>query len=332
MQKSKIKTLLIYQILAKYSDERHPLNTTEIIEKLAEYDIPCERKSIYADVKALNAVGYDVCTTYFPKKGFFLGQRQFELPEVRLLIDAVQSAGFITPGKTESLVKKLETLVSVEQARSMVGQVYCQNDNKCDNEEIYYVIDNLHEAITKRMMVKFVYRRRNIDKENHKNYTQKTFRVSPYALIWKDDHYYLVCNNAKYDNLMNLRLDRMRKIELLDRPARPMWEVSEYYRRFDVADYASKMFNMFTGETASVRLRCDVELREEMMDRFGASIPLEAVDGEHFETVIQAAISDGLVSWLMQYGNKVRILSPSFLADMVRQRALEILKVYKNNR
>lgn len=328
MQKSKLKTLLIYDILNKYSDENHPLSTTDMIRRLADYGVQCERKSIYADVKALNEAGYDVCTASYPKRGFFIGSRPFELPEVRLLIDAVTSAGFITPGKTENLVHKLESLVSVEQAKGLVSQVYCKSENKCKNEEIYYVIDNLHEAIVRRKKVKFVYRRRSIDQERKKKYSTKVFRVSPYALIWKEDHYYLVCNNEKYDNLMNLRLDRIRRVELLEQPARPVWEVSEYTNRFDAADYSAKMFNMFSGETASVVLQCDLELLEEILDRFGSSIALKAVDGAHFETTVQAAVSDGFVSWLMQYGDKIRVIEPAHLAEKLQQRAKQILSLY----
>ena len=245
--------------------------------------ISCERKSIYADIKTLNSIGFDIVSSMSPRRGFFIASRTFELPQVRLLIDAVTSAGFITPDKTRDLVAKLEGLVSKNEAAELVSQVYIDSNTKCDNEEIYYIIDALHDAILNRNKVKFLYKRRNIDKANRKSYTQKTFKVSPYALIWKDDHYYLVCNNEKYDNLMNLRLDRIRKIEQLDEPERDISEVSEYTHGIDVSDYVSKMFNMFSGEPDKVRLLCHLDLREEIMDRFGARIPLIAVDSNHFE-------------------------------------------------
>lgn len=169
---------------------------------------------------------------------------------------------------------------------------------------------------------------RNIDKANKKSYTEKTFTVSPYALIWKNDHYYLACNNEKYNNLMNLRLDRIRKIELTDEDARPVGEVSEYDDVFDVADYTSKMFNMFSGESASVKLLCDLDLREEIMDRFGAKVPLTAVDNDHFETTINAALSDGLISWVMEFGDKLKVLEPQELSEKVKEKALKIAAMY----
>ena len=328
MASSKIKTLLIFKYLTEYSDENNPLSTTELIKLLEQDGITCERKSIYADIKTLNMVGFDILTAMSPKRGFFLASRTFELAQVRLLIDAVTSAGFITPNKTRDLVTKLEGLVSKNEANELVSQVYVDSNAKCDNEEIYYVIDALHDAIIEHRKVKFKYKRRNIDKENKKSYTEKVFKVSPYALIWKDDHYYLVCNNEKYDNLMNLRLDRMRKIEKLYERTRSISEVSEYSDFIDVADYTSKMFNMFSGTTGEVELECHLDIREEIMDRFGSKIPLVAVDSNHFKTTINAAVSDGLVSWIMNFGNKIKVLSPQSLADAVKERAQCIIECY----
>lgn len=328
MASSKVKTLLIFKYLNEFSDEDNPLSTTELIAMLAENGIKCERKSIYSDVATLNDLGFDIVSTTQPKRGFFMASRRFELPQVRLLIDAVASAGFITPNKTSDLVEKLESLVSVNQAKELVSQVYIDSNTKCDNEEIYYVIDALHEAIVNKKKVNFTYKRRNIDIENKRSFTEKKFEVSPYALIWKDDHYYLVCNNAKYDNLMNLRLDRIRHINLIDEDVRPVSEVSEYKDNFDVADYTSKMFSMFSGETGKVVLLCSIDIREEIMDRFGAKIPLIAKENNMFETTIEAAISDGFISWVMSFGSKVKVVEPKNLADAIKQKAQTIYEMY----
>lgn len=328
MASSKIKTLLIFRILNELSDEDNPLSTTDIINELSKKGIKCERKSIYSDIETLNSLGFDIISTLQPKRGFFMASREFELPEVRLLIDAVSSAGFITPNKTNALVNKLESLVSVNQARELVSQVYLDSKSKCDNEDIYYVIDALHDAIVNKTKVKFTYKRRNIDIENRKSFTEKDFTVSPYALIWKDDHYYLVCNNEKYDNLMNLRLDRIKHVVLINEAVRPVNEVSEYEEHFDVSDYSSKMFNMFSGSTGEVTLLCNLELREEIMDRFGASIPLIAKENNKFETTINAAISEGLISWVMNFGDKIKVVEPKSLADAIKKRAEIIYNLY----
>ena len=176
--------------------------------------------------------------------------------------------------------------------------------------------------------VKFIYSRRNIDIEHKKSYTEKTFTVSPYALLWKEDHYYLVCNNDKYDNVMNLRLDRMKKLCILDEISRPVNEVTEYEKTFDVADYSSKMFNMFSGSADKVRIVCELELREQIMDRFGAKVPLTARDSKHFETTVEAAVSDGFITWIMGFGNKIKVLEPESLAKQIKEKALLIANQY----
>ncbi len=330
MASSKVKTLLIYKYLNEYSDELHPLSAGDLILLLNKEGIQCERKSIYADIQTLNKIGFNIITAVTPKRGYFMATRQFELPQVRLLIDAVSSAAFITPKKTDDLIKKLETLVSKNQADQLVSQVYIDSNAKCDNEEIYYVIDKLHDAIINKYKVSFQYRKRNIDFKNKKSYTTKQFKVSPYALIWKDDNYYLVCNNEKYDNLMNLRLDRIRKICPVEEDARPLCDVSEYDEVFDSSDYTSKMFNMFSGDNTQVTLICDLNIREEIMDRFGTKIPLTAVDSGHFETTFNAALSDGLVSWIMNFGNKIKVKQPSYLEDMIVDKANQILNLYND--
>ncbi len=332
MQNNRLRILIIYQLLEKYSDEENPLSTTELVEMLEERGIKCERKSIYADIEALNEFGCDIMSMKTPKRGFFIASRKFETPEVMLLIDAVKSAGFITPKKTNSLVEKLKTLISDGQADAMESQVYVDTQSsKCDNEEIYIIIDRLHNAIMQKKKVKFIYRRRSIDMMNLKKHTEKTFIVSPYALIWKNDHYYLICNYPKYDNLMNLRIDRMKRLELLEKPARPLREVSSYIDEFDTQDYSSKMFNMFSGDECEVTLKCKLHLQEEMLDRFGSSIPLTAVDINHFETMVSATLSDGLVSWIMQYGPDIEVIAPQELIDMIKTKSNSILKVYQTD-
>lgn len=325
-----LRPLLVYRYLMQHSDEEHPVTTTAIIDMLEKQGISCNRKTVYSYIDALNEVGCDIMLSKDGKcRGYFIASREFELPEVMLLVDAVSSAGFITPKKTLSLIEKLKSLVSEEQANSMVSQVYVDSrSTKCSNEEIYIIIDHLHDAIMRRKKVRFTYRRRSIDVYNKKKHTEKSFTVSPYALIWKDDHYYLVCNNDKYDNLMNLRIDRMKGLVILKEDYRHFSEVSPYKNKFDTRDYSSKMFNMFSGEVCDVRLKCSLNLQEEMLDRFGASIPLTASDPTHFETVVRAAVSDGLVSWIMQYGDDIEVMSPPKLIEMIKNKADSIINVY----
>ena len=199
---SKLKILYIVDILRKFSDEENPINAKEICDRLADYGIKAERKAIYDDIDNLIYYGYDIIKTHSPRTGYFLASREFELPEIYLLTDAVQSADFITPKKTRELVAKLEGMMSKEQARARENSIYIEYKNKCDNEEIYLSIDTLRQAIQMGKKVSLKYRTRQIDESRKITVNEREFILSPYALIWMEDHYYLVCNNEKYNNLM----------------------------------------------------------------------------------------------------------------------------------
>ena len=196
VQKSKLKLLYIVDILRKKTDENHYLAATEICDELSQLDIPAERKSIYNDIDILREYGFDIIHTGSKNRGgYFLGAREFELAELRLLSDAVQAANFISQKKTTQLVQKIESFASEKQAKILHSQVYVDNRPKCKNEEIYYTISLLDEAISAKVKVNFTYTKRRITEEFKTAKEEKSFTVSPYTLIWSDDHYYLVCNN-----------------------------------------------------------------------------------------------------------------------------------------
>ena len=283
VQKSKLKLLYIVDILRKKTDENHYLAATEICDELSQLDIPAERKSIYNDIDILREYGFDIIHTGSKNRGgYFLGAREFELAELRLLSDAVQAANFISQKKTNQLVQKIESFASEKQAKILHSQVYVDNRPKCKNEEIYYTISLLDEAITAKVKVNFTYTRRRITEEFKTAKEEKSFTVSPYALIWSDDHYYLVCNNEKYDNLMHLRIDKIKHLEKTSLPARHFSEVSDYKNYFDSADYASKLFNMYSGEPKPVEFICNNDTLEPMLDRFGENVKIQKYDDEHF--------------------------------------------------
>ncbi len=328
---TKLKLLYIKDFLEKNSDEENPVSTEQIIEMLSEKGIKSERKSVYSDVKALKDYGVDISAARYPKNGYSILSRDFELPELRLLIDAVQAANFITQKKSKELIKKIGTLCSANQRKLIEGQVYIDNRVKCTNEEIYYNIDILNRAIQKNRQVSFIYQKRTIedDQENY-SVSEKEFCVSPYALIWSNDHYYLVANNEKYDNLMHTRIDRMKKVEITDKKARDFSEVSPYKRFFDSADYSGKIFNMFSGDTQRLELCCDNSIIEEILDRFGSEATLRKSSKEgHFNLAAKCVVSEGLISWIMQFGPKVEVVSPKKLRDDVRNRADEIVRLYR---
>ena len=329
VQKSKLKLLYIVDILKKKTDENHYLAATEICDELSQLDIPAERKSIYNDIDILREYGFDIIHTGSKNRGgYFLGAREFELAELRLLSDAVQAANFISQKKTTQLVQKIESFASEKQAKILHSQVYVDNRPKCKNEEIYYTISLLDEAISAKVKVNFTYTKRRITEEFKTAKEEKSFTVSPYALIWSDDHYYLVCNNEKYDNLMHLRIDKIKHLEKTSLPARHFSEVSDYKNYFDSADYASKLFNMYSGEPKPVEFICKNDTLEPMLDRFGENVKIQKYDDEHFVLRTNVASSEGLVAWIVQFGGRVKVKSPNDLIYSVKQKAAEILEIY----
>ncbi len=329
VQKSKLKLLYLADILKQKTDEDHYIAATEICEELAKSDIPAERKSIYKDIDILREYGFDIIHTGSKNRGgYFLGAREFELAEIRLLSDAVQAANFISQKKTNQLVEKIESFASENQAKILHSQVYVDNRPKCNNEEIYYTISLLDEAISDGVKVSFTYTRRKITDEFKTAKEDKIFTVSPYALIWSDDHYYLVCNNEKYNNLMHLRIDKIKKLQKTKKPARHFSEVSDYRNNFDSADYATKLFNMYSGEPKPIELICENEILEVILDRFGENVKIQKYDEKHFLLKTNAAVSDGLTKWVVQFGGKIKVKSPNDLIYEVKKKAEEILKNY----
>lgn len=328
--KQKLKIIAVLDILNKYTDENHPLDAINICDILRdEYDIEAERKSIYDDISILLEYGYDILKTKTPKRGYFIAYRDFDTPEISLLIDAVESADFITAKKTKELVSKLESLTSKWQAEEINKRVYIENSNKCANEEIYYTIDKINTAIKDSKRITLNYIKRQLGENNRIIERSRELEVSPYALIWENDHYYLIGNIDKYDNLIHMRIDRMKSVQVLDKPYRHFSRVSEYKTFFDTADYVRKSFNMFGGELKTIELKCKNDLLEQVIDRFGDKLYLRPAEFDCFTFCTKANISSGLISWLLQFGGDIEAVSPRELRESVIERLKSINKTYK---
>ncbi len=325
--RQKLKPLYVLEILRKYSDEENPLTSSEICGYLEQNGITAERKSVYADIDALIDYGYDIVKSYTPR-GFFLGSREFEEPEIYLLCDAVRTAKFITPKKTRELVSKLDSMLSKSQVKKRENNIYFNPLMKCANEEIYYSIDKISKAISKGVQIKFDYVSTELC---DRSFSQKTkqMQISPYALTWQDDHYYVVGNYQKYDNLLHLRLDRIEKVELLDIKSRHFSEVSEYNDYFDIADYTNKLFGMHSGKLETVELCCKKDVAKQLADRFSEDIFITNVTENEFCFSYKAAISEALVTFILNYGDEVRVIKPDSLKEMVVSRAEKVLNLYK---
>lgn len=326
---SKVKLLRIYDILCEKSDEENPLSASDISMELSLFGINSERKSVYSDISVLQSYGYDIIKVSQPKKGFYVGERDFQIAEVRLLIDAVQSAKFITEHKTEELISKIEKRLSKYQREMLSRQVYVDHRNKNGNEKIYYTIDSLSQAITDKKKVRIHYIKRRIEPGERPKNEEHVYIVTPYALIWSNDHYYLVCNNNKYDNLMHLRIDKIISTKVLTDDGRPLSEVSKYKTVFDAADYASKVFNMFSGNPERISLICENSLWDIVRDRFGEDVMVIERTDDTFTIATTAALSEGLTSWILQYGNRMRVESPKSLKEDVLEKAKAAVAAYE---
>lgn len=324
----KIKIVCILDILRRYSDEENPINAAFICEKLGSMGVTAERKSVYQDISTLIDYGYDIIRATTPKKGFFLASREFELPEIYLLSDAVKSADFITPKKTRELLSKLDGMLSRNQATKLEKGIYMNFGNKCSNEEIYYNIDSLNRAIQAGKKVSLIYSVRTLDNRSIKTISKERI-ISPYALTWQDDHYYLIGNYEKYDNLIHLRIDRMKNVCILEEKSRDFRQVSEYTEQFDVADYTNKLFSMYGGELCEVEFTCDKSILEQVADRFSENIFIKNVSENRFGFSVKAALSDALVTWIINYGDKIEVKAPELLRKMVKDRAEKVLGIYK---
>lgn len=324
----KLRLLYIIDILSRKSDEEHPLSATDIMDFLREdYGIECERKTVYDCIENLNEYGYEIIKSQSPR-GYFMTPYYFEPAELRLMIDAVQSADFISAKKTKALIKKFSAFASEYQYKRIEKQVYIDNRNKCANENLFIVIDIISSAILSKKQIEVVYRRRKIVDGRTAKYEEKSMIINPYALIWSDDHYYLVGNYSKYDNLIHLRIDRLKNVRVLDTYARHFSEVSPYHTYFDIADYSNKHLSMFSGDIKPVEMICNNSMIEDFIDQFGEKVNMRHFDEENFIAKVDVAVTEGLVAWIMQYGDKIKVKSPKELKNMIIDKTNSILALY----
>jgi predicted DNA-binding transcriptional regulator YafY len=310
----KTKLLVLCQLLLQKGDEEHPISTVDLIDTLDEMGVPAERKSIYADMEALQDFGLDVQFRKGKPSGWFVGQRDFELPELKLLVDAVQSSRFITRKKSATLIRKLEGLASESQAKQLRRQVYVDGRVKTENEGVYYAIDKLHAAIAAGKAVTFRYFDYNVHREKVFRREGKRYVISPYGLIWSDENYYLVGYDPTVGELRHYRVDKMEGLTVTGLPR----EGDESCKHFDVAEYGQRHFHMFSGREAKVRLRCEDRLVNVMLDRFGQEAMLIPDGSGYFALTVDAVVSPQFYGWLFGLGAGVTLTSPDWAVEEYR--------------
>jgi predicted DNA-binding transcriptional regulator YafY len=312
-QKSKL--LVLYQLLLERTDEENPLSTQQIIEYLEQNGIGAERKSIYADMETLRDMGVDVQSRKGRGAGWFIGERDFQLAELKLLMDAVQSSRFITQRKSDALIRKLEGLASKPQARQLQRQVYVSGRIKTMNESIYYNVDKLHAAIAARKVITFKYFDYDMKKEKVFRQEGRRYTVTPFGLIWDSENYYLAAYDHNKGQLRHYRVDKMWEIALTTLPRQGERE----FEGFNPADYTRKHFGMYRGEEVNVKLRGRANMVNVVLDRFGQDIILVPDGEEHFTVTLPVVVSPQFFGWLFGLDGGLEIVHPQNVVEKYRE-------------
>lgn len=321
----KLKLVYLMKILLEKTDEAHSITMEDILTSLAAYGISAERKSIYTDIEALRLYGLDIIgeqrgRTYY----YAVADRQFELAELKLLVDAVQSSKFITAKKSRQLIKKIEALASVHEASQLQRQVYVAKRIKTMNESIYYNVDSIHGAINANAQIRFQYFQWTVDKEMKLKKDGAFYQVSPWALSWDDENYYLVAYDSAAAQIKHYRVDKILKIAQCEEGR----EGKELFERFDMGVYAGKMFGMFGGEDTHVTIQFPNHLAGVVIDRFGKDISLHRVDGEHFTIHVNIVLSRQFLAWVIGLGEEVEIIAPESVVEKMREEVRRLAAQY----
>jgi predicted DNA-binding transcriptional regulator YafY len=320
------RTLEILRLLREHTDEEHPMSASELVARLRETGADVERRSVYRSLRELADAGYDIVRTRRRDRGVYLGQREFELPEVKLLVDAVQAARFITVKKSGELIRKLMGFVSRAQAEALWKSVLLEDRAKCANEQIYYSIDALCEAIRGGRQISFKYCRYDLKKLRVERRGGSAYIASPYALEWSGDAYYLVCRVGSLRKFTHFRVDRMKDIRVLDEPALPYDDFCS--GKLDLGDYGKRAFSMFEGPVEDVRIRFKNRLATAVIDRFGADARIVPDGDEWFILRAELVVSPGLTAWLAHFGGDAELLAPESAREQVRGTLREMLARY----
>ncbi len=306
--KQKLKLLYLRELLENQSGPEHPLSTQQIIDYLSAHGIQAERKSIYSDIAALQDFGLDICIQRGRGGGYYLASRTFELPELKLLVDAVQSSRFLTAKKSMQLIEKLETLSSRFEAGSLRRQVVVSGRVKTMNESIYYNVDRIHEAIAQNAQITFRYFDWGVDKQRH--YRAHDYLASPYALCWDNENYYLIAHSQRH-GLTHYRVDKMDCIQTTPEKR----YLGEEYRQLDLSHYGKNVFSMYSGRTQTVKLRFANALSGVVLDRFGRDSMLIPDGDAHFLFSTDITVSPIFFGWLCGFGDQAKIVFPASVAQ-----------------
>ena len=326
-ENQKLKLAYLTRIMLEKTDEDHALTLAQIIAELEARGVTAERKSLYTDFADMtDKLGVEIIKEQIGRDTFYhVGSRDFELAEVKLLIDAIQSSKFITEKKSRDLIKKLKSFVSEHQAKQLDRQVYVQGRAKTMNESIYYNVDDLHKAIGENKKISFKYYRWNVDKKLEERNHGIVFTVSPWALTWDDENYYLVAFDDYDQKIKHYRVDKMKQIELLEEKRAG----KEEFKGFDMAAYSKMNFGMYSGRKEKVKIEFNNYMVGVFIDRFGKDITIVPIDDKNSYTHVDIAISPQFFAWILSLGDEVKITGPEKIVEEMKEYVQEFLDRYK---
>lgn len=321
----KLRTLRTMQLLLEKTDEDHVLSAQGIMDILErQFGMTTDRKSIYNDIELFQEFGLDVVRQKGSNPGYYIGSRDFELPELKLLVDAVQSSKFITAKKSAELIEKLKKLTNEEHAKQLQRQVYINGRLKTENETIYYSVDDIHSAIYHNRQIKFRYAEWTTSAKQQLKRNGDFYIVSPWALVWDDAYYYLIAFEQAADCIKYFRVDKMRDMAILEEAR----QGSEQFESFDIAEFAKKTFGMFHGEDKRVTFVCKNKMIGVVIDRFGKDIRIMKEDEEHVRFSAVVTLSPQFYGWLTGVGTDIQIKEPKAVKEEYLKYMQEVLSNY----
>lgn len=314
-----IRIIELLRFLYQQTDEAHAVTVSEMIEHLKGKGISSVRQTVYTDLEALDTAGIDIVQIKSTQNRYFIGSRIFEYPELKMLVDAVASSKVISAKKSQALIQKLGQLSSIQQAEQLQRLASLSSRVKPHNEKVYYIIDSIHTAILDQHQISFQYYEYTPEKKKILKHDGYRYILDPYALEWKNDHYYLIGYSHKHKGIAHFRVDRLAGVELLDSKFQLMPD-------FDVAAYTNKMVDMFAAEHAEqVKLLCSNELMRVIIDHYGEDIEISPYDDSHFTVTIEVNPSGTFYGWVFKFMGEIRILSPQSCVDKMQNIARTFL-------
>lgn len=320
----KLRILYIMKILLEKTDEKHTMSASDIDKELRRYGMSIDRKTVYNDIETLKAFGMDILQARGANSGYYIGRRDFELPELKLLVDAVQASKFISRRKSEELIGKLEGLAGEHDARKLQRNVFIYNRPKTGNETVYYNVDQIHTAIMENRQIQYQYAKWTMQKELKPRKKGAVYTVSPWALTWDDANYYLIAYDEDADCIKHYRVDKMQQICV----TRKERIGKERFQDFDLVEFSKKTFSMYGGHDEEVTLQCDRDMIGVILDRFGTDVMIIPAGDRQFRVRILAAVSPQFFGWVTGIGSKLCIVAPECVRREYREYLKDILEKY----